>query len=278
MNIKKYINRNVVRFTFRYFKYFLIDIFLFVLIIFKKRINKNEFKIVTVADSNFFEDLNNLLNSIKLFESNLDVVIYDIGLRNDDKKFLIEHFDYKIKKFNFEQYPAFINLYDSDSKLGSYAWKALIIQKEYSKGKKNIIYLDAGCMLRKSLRLLKFVVLRNGLFSPASSDNIKRWTHPTSLEKMNVSRNLLKKRNFTAGCIGLAIHHDNISNIVSKWAKYSKDQDVIAPKGSSRLNHRQDQAILNILIHQNLNSFMIFRTQKIFGILTHQNKDVGLFK
>ena len=45
--------------------------------------------------------------------------------------------------------------------------------------------------------------------------------------------------------------------IINEWAKFSKNKDVIAPKSSSRKNHRQDQSILNILVHQNLKSFMI---------------------
>lgn len=278
VNIKKYINRNIIKFLLKYIGYCFLDFLLFLLILFKKRKNKNKFKIITVADSNFFAALTNLLDSIKFYEPSLDVVIYDIGLEEEDKKYLNKKYNYKLKNFQFKKYPSFINSYDSDGKLGSYAWKALIIQDEYFNDNKNIIYLDAGCELRKSLRLLKFVLLRNGLFSPSSSDDVKRWTHPTTLNRMKVSPKLLSKRNFSAASIGLVTNNDTIANIVSKWAKFSQDKDTISPKGSSRLNHRQDQAILNILIHQNLNSFMIFRTQKIFGILTHSNKDVGLFK
>ena len=94
---------------------------------------------------------------------------------------------------------------------------------------------------------------------------------------MKAEKSLLRKRNFSSGIVGMVIDKKN-QKIIDEWAKFSRNKDVIAPKGSSRKNHRQDQSILNILVHQNLKSYMIPRTHKIFGILKHQNKDVGLFK
>ena len=278
MNIKTYINKNVFKYILRYTVNLIIDYFLVIVFSFRVNLNNKEFKIITISDTHFFDALTNLLTSIQKYEPTIEVVIIDIGLTEKQLVFLKNNFSYKIKKFNFDNFPIFFKDYDSDGKLGSYAWKAPALFNEFYKSEKNIIYLDAGCELRKSLNSLKFIILKNGFYSPESSNNIEYWTHPQTLKIMKAKKNLLRKRNFSSGIVGMAIDNEINQMIIEDWAKFSQIKDVIAPKGSSRKNHRQDQSILNILVHQNLKSYMIPRTHKIFGILKHQNKDVGLFK
>lgn len=278
MNIKTYINKNVFKYVLRYTVNLTIDYFLLIIFLFRVKINNKEFKIITISDSYFFDALTNLLTSINKYEPKIEVVIVDVGLTEKQIVFLKNNFNYKIKKFNFNNFPIFFKDYDLDGKLGSYAWKAPALFNEFYESEKNIIYLDAGCELRKNLNFLKFIILKNGFYSPESSNNIEYWTHPNTLKIMKAEKNLLRKRNFSSGIVGMVIDDKKNQKIIDEWAKFSKNKDVIAPKGSSRKNHRQDQSILNILVHQNLKSFMIPRTHKIFGILKHQNKDVGLFK
>ena len=277
MNIKTYINRNVLKYVLKYTFNLIIDFFLIIIFLFRTKINNKEFKLITISDSYFFDALTNLLTSIHKYEPKIEVVIIDIGLTEKQFVFLKDNFNYKIKKFNFDKFPTFFKHYDLDGKLGSYAWKAPALLNEFSKSDKNIIYLDAGCELRKSLKFLKFIILKNGFYSPESSNNIEHWTHPHTLKIMKVDKNLLRKRNFSSGIVGMVIGDKKNEKIIEEWAKFSENKDVLAPKGSSRKNHRQDQSILNILVHQNLKTHMIPRTHKIFGILKHQNKDVGLF-
>ena len=95
---------------------------------------------------------------------------------------------------------------------------------------------------------------------------------------MKADKNLLSKRNFSSGIVGMVMVIKKMKRLLKSGQSFQGIKMLIAPKGSSRKNHRQDQSILNILVHQNLKTFMIPRTHKIFGILKHQNKDVGLFK
>ena len=277
MNIKTYINKNVFKYILRYTVNLIIDYFLVIVFSFRVNLNNKEFKIITISDAYFFDALKNLLISIHKHEPKLEVVIIDIGLTEKQIVYLNNNFNYKIKKFNFDKFPKFFKEYDLDGKLGSYAWKAPALLNEFSKSDKNIIYLDAGCELRKSLKFLKFIILKNGFYSPESSNNVEYWTHPHTLKIMKAEKSLLRKRNFSSGIVGMVIGDKKNEKIIEEWAKFSENKDVLAPKGSSRKNHRQDQSILNILVHQNLKTHMIPRTHKIFGILKHQNKDVGLF-
>ena len=205
MNIKKYINRNVFKYILRYTVNLIIDCFLVVVFLFRTKINNKEFKIITISDAYFFDALNNLLISIHRHEPKLEVVIIDIGLTEKQIVYLKNNFNYKIKKFNFDKFPKFFKEYDLDGKLGSYAWKAPALFDEFYESKKNIIYLDAGCELRKNLNFLKFIILKNGFYSPESSNNIEHWTHPHTLKIMKAGKSLLRKRNFSSGIVGMVI-------------------------------------------------------------------------
>lgn len=173
MNIKKYINKNVLKYILRYILNLIIDYFLVIIFLFRAKINNKEFKIITISDSYFFDALTNLLTSIHKYEPKIEVVIIDIGLNEKQTVFLKNNFNYKIKKFNFDKFPLYFKDYDLDGKLGSYAWKAPALFNEFYESEKNIIYLDAGCELRKNLNFLKFIILKNGFYSPESSNNIE---------------------------------------------------------------------------------------------------------
>ena len=73
--------------------------------------------------------------------------------------------------------------------------------------------------------------------------------------------------------MGFAINSEKMKDLLLDWNEFSLRKEVIAPKGSNRLNHRQDQAILSVLIHQHGFSRLTPRTHKIFGILRHQDNE-----
>ena len=231
MNIKTYINKNVIKYILKYTINTIIDYFLVIIFLFRDKINNKEFKIITISDSYFFDALTNLLSSINKYEPKIEVVIIDIGLTEKQIVFLKNNFNYKIKKFKFDKYPIFFKVYDLDEKLGSYAWKAPALLDEFYESEKNIIYLDAGCKLRKNLNFLKFIILKNGFYSPESSNNIEHWTHPQTLKIMKAEKSLLKKRNFSSGIVGMVIDDKKNQKIINEWAKVFKEQRCDSTKG-----------------------------------------------
>ena len=50
-----------------------------------------------------------------------------------------------------------------------------------------------------------------------------------------------------SGIIGIK-DNELLKSLILDWRNYSLNKDCIAPSGSSRLNHRQDQSIFQILI------------------------------
>ncbi len=249
------------------------DILLVLLFLFKPSLNNEDFLILSGSDSTHFNSLVNLLNSLKKYEKNTEVVIINLGLSIDEVDYLKHNFKYKIKDFDFENNPDFVSDRDDFNKLGSYAWKPISIFKEFTNTKKNVIWLDAGCLINRELSLLKSVIKKNGFYSPQSSDNIEKWTHKKTLNLLGAPSSILKKRNISGGIVGFAKNSVKVDNLLHEWYRNSINKETIAPQESSRKNHRQDQAILSVLIHKFKFSMLTPRTHGIFGILKHQDDE-----
>ena len=273
-SLKKYINKNALRkvLTDSYNLFF--DLYLILYFLPKKNINNKGFIIVTGADSSHFNSLVNLLNSIKKYEPSTSTKAYNLGMSDDEIAYLKSTFDFDIIDFEFDKYPKFVSEIDNSNKLGSYAWKPIIVYNEYMKSGKNLLWLDAGCLLKGRLSLLKKMILKNGFYSPLSSNKVKDWTHLKTIKKLSYPNNLLNANNFSSGLVGLATDDEIINGLVTEWYKNSLHKEIIAPEGSSRLNHRQDQAVLTLLVNlRNLGQHSL-RTHKIFGLLKHQDNEV----
>ncbi len=252
---------------------FVIDIFLISYFSLKRKKNEEDFLILTGSDSTHFNSLVNLLTSLSKYEKETKIEIYNLGLKDDEKNYLRENFNFMIIDFDFNKYPEFVSKRDEFNKLGSYAWKPIIIHEQYQSRKENILWLDAGCLVNKKLKLIKNIILKNGFYSPQSSDNIKKWTHETTLSKLKVPESFYNRRNISGGICGFSKNFPKIQNLISDWYKYSLDEEIISPKGSSRINHRQDQALLSLLLHFYKLSKSTPRTHNIFGILRHQDNE-----
>ena len=251
----------------------LVDIFLIFYFMFKKPFNNKDFLILTGSDSTHFNSLINLLKTLKKHEKDSEVIVINLGMQTKELQYIKNNFKYEIKNFNFIEAPDFVSERDEFGKLGSYAWKPISIFKEFNNTSKNIIWLDAGCLINKNLKLLKDIIRTNGFYSPQSSDNIARWSHKETLKKLQTENNFLNKRNISGGIVGFSKNSQKAEELLTCWHNYSITKEVIAPEGSSRLNHRQDQTILSVLIHKMKISTFTPRTHLIFGILRHQDNE-----
>ena len=74
-----------------------------------KKIDSTNITIVTGADFTHFKSLINLINSINKYEENINLVIYDLGLReNQIKELLNMKISFVYEKFDFSKYPPFL--------------------------------------------------------------------------------------------------------------------------------------------------------------------------
>ena len=221
---------------------------------------------VTASDENYFKRSMNLLRSINKFDSKQKVVFYDLGLNETQQKTLLEFANVTVKKFNFDEYPKFISeRRDNHEKLGEYGWKGIIFKTELINSESSVLWLDAACVLTKNPLLIKLLISAYGFFATYSSNNISDWTHKDTLNYFNFPKNLYSKRNFMSGIVGSNKSNSSL-NLVSQWSKYSQIEECIAPKNSNRFNHRQDQAVLTLLIYINKIQNTCSKYYKIYGI------------
>lgn len=227
--------------------------------------------IITAADTSHYKSLINLLSSISKYEKSVEVSVWDLGFTSEELASINKYFpNYKISKFEFAKYPEHFNL---QIRAGEYAWKPAIIFEESKKSLGLILWLDAGDLITKKLYWIRKFIEFSGFYSPYSSGSIIDWTHPEMLKKFRITGSELFKRNLNGAIVGFDVSQNKSKELLKAWFDCALDKNCIAPIGSSRDNHRQDQAALTCLSYayglapKGLSAV----NRKSLGIIQHQD-------
>ena len=144
---------------------------------------------------------------------------------------------------------------------GHYAWKVALIAAEVARTANGecLVYLDAE--VEPSARLLsRFCTLASasgGMASPTSPGLLREWMHagmPSWLERnvpsMHARATLAKsEQSCDAGMLAFIGGTTTARWLASVWLGCAMVQSCIAPDGSSRGNHRQDQSALSLFVY-----------------------------
>jgi hypothetical protein len=228
-------------------------------------------QIVTGADSSHFLALANLLHSIDTFEPHIHVTIWDLGLSSTERLDIETKFPrFIFKDFPYGSVPSYFNIAVD---AGQYAWKPVAIENSKNDLYPLILWLDAGNLLKSDLSLVGGIISKQGFFSPYSSGKIKDWTHPKTLSFLQADEAISEGPNCNGAIVGFDCENPLALALLASWVSCALNKDCIAPKGSNRDNHRQDQAALSVLAEQhNLNDRGFERElRKPLGILIHQD-------
>nr|CAG8631901.1 14199_t:CDS:1 [Entrophospora candida] len=202
------------------------------------------------------------------------ILVYDIGLVNYQKKWsrvlLEKGYLNEFREFDFEKYPGFWKV--NNVTRGEYAWKAGIISEVIKDYPGPIFWLDSGTYV-KSEFLKRFNLILDyydGFFSPRSSGKMLKWTHPGVFKYFNDDP---KKYSDFVNCNGAAIALDSnrVGNLINNWIECALVKECIAPKGSNRENHRQDQAILTYFVAREKRHCV--NRLGVFGLRTHMDRE-----
>jgi len=202
--------------------------------------------IVTGASDNHGQPLINMLRSLKLSRVDAYVVAYDLGLVPEQREAVRPLCD-RFEVFEFERYP---DWFDIRVNAGEYAWKPAIIAGEVDRASGPVLWLDAGCLVYGDLAEVRFILQREGFFSPGSRGTIADWTHPATLAYMQAPGQILGLRNRNGAVVGFDPRQSGMREFAAEWHRLGSIRECIAPPGSSRENHRQDQAVLSVLTYQ----------------------------
>jgi hypothetical protein len=214
--------------------------------------------IVTAASSNHFGALRQMLRSLRQLEARVEC--YDIGLTAEEARALPRWDGCVHHRFDYAAYPAHLDVAVS---AGEYAWKPVIVADviEHARAAgdpSDVLWADAGCFFHALRPMADRIRKSGGLWVRASAGVMREWTHPLMFEYLGVDPHEYgPRRNADATLVGFAVgsapapvREAVYREIVRPWRTCALARDCIAPAGSSRKNHRQDQAVLSYLVHR----------------------------
>ena len=205
------------------------------------------FVIVTGADSTHYSSLCQFFSSALVHEANTKIVAFDQGLTATEREELHQKFPaVELRAFDFAMYPSYFNI---KVLAGEYAWKPVIVADILEEFKGAVCWMDAGNVITKPLTSIRKIVQAIGLYSPTSGGTVADWTHPGTLAFLHAPREILTARNLCGYCVAVNSEHEAAAATIRRWKECALTKECIAPEGSSRANHRQDQAVLTVLAH-----------------------------
>lgn len=222
--------------------------------------------IVTGASNNHYKTLIQfLLSLLKNKDNSVEtIIVYNLGIDlykwESIKERFKDAFIYKI--FQYDKYPHWYNI---NINAGEYAWKPAIIYETYLEyNNKVIVWMDSGTLIH-NIHNFENIIKEECIHSVLTSGNIKKWTHPTTIRLLNTEDDTLINRN--ASCIGINTNISWVKDFLVEFYTLSCNKNYIAPEGSSRVNHRQDQSIFTILYYKykKIYNFKETPTYKQFG-------------
>ncbi|KAG0056599.1 hypothetical protein BGZ83_004381 [Gryganskiella cystojenkinii] len=245
---------------------------------------KLNFTIVTAASSNHFCALESFLYSMSELMEGLErterrptLVVYNLGGMDQEQRAQLEYlkdnqYIDEYKDFDYSAYPAF---WDISIARGEYGWKAGMIKEVADKYRGLILWLDSGNMLALDfLRYLPGYLEKFGFWSPQSSGTFKQYTHPgLPAYFQDDLENYAQETNCNGAAIAFDASQDKVYNgLLQKWYECSRTKACIAPEGSSRSNHRQDQAALTYLVKKMRYMEQCRHFPEHYGVTVHQDK------
>ena len=232
-----------------------------------------QFVLATGASSDHACWLLNLLSGLKRFHPDWPVVVYDLGIAGDLDASLVAKAhpgDVRVRRFEYQRFPAFFNI---TAAAGEYAWKPAIIKElvdEFGK----VLWLDSGNGVGKRDNLTEVLAVLDtvGFYSPASVGTVQEWTYPETLEYLKVSTKQTESwTNCNGAIVGFGKDTPAYSAVLVPWYQCALDKDCIAPAGSDRSNHRQDQAALTVIAAREGYSCYPYCRTGCGGISLHQD-------
>jgi len=189
--------------------------------------------------------LSNVLNVANRTKTLIRIVVYDIGLSTKEVREVEVEFGISPIKFDFSQYPEHVSLEKFNGVNCTYAWKPIIIHEVCEKYGGLVHWMDTRNYY-KDFRTLIRILNVNYIYTPFSCSTVRRWTYPTCVKAMEGER-FLNKWCRSGGVVAINYNIAWCKDLVREWRDYALRRECIAPEGSDRSNHRQDQAVLTIL-------------------------------
>ena len=214
--------------------------------------------VVTAASSNHAGPLRYMLASLRRLGARVEC--YDLGLTESEVQALPRWDGFVYHRFDYASYPPHMHV---DVNAGEYAWKPVVVadlveRTQASGDPQDVLWTDAGSYFHTLEPIARGIQESDGLWVRRSSGTLGQWTHPGTLTALGAPADAYRDRaNADATLVGFATGHRSAEvrervyrDIIVPWRACAMRKECIAPAGSSRRNHRQDQAVLSYLVHK----------------------------
>jgi hypothetical protein len=231
----------------------------------------HQLTVVTASSSNHYGALRQMLESLRRLHARVDC--YDLGLTPQEVEALPQWDGVSYRTFDYAAYPAHMRV---EVNAGEYAWKPVIVSDVVDRMQAqgwsgDLLWADAGCYFHGLDEIAARIAASGGLWVRTSAGTMRDWTHPAMFEYLAADPRLYNDRpnadatlvGFALGSVSPAVREAVCRNIVRPWRDCAMVKDCIAPRGSSRRNHRQDQAVLTYLVHRSGYAFAEARRDEI---------------
>ena len=223
---------------------------------------------ITGASDNHEFGSFNCLFSMVLADPYASYMYLDFGLTDKERTILFAHFDtihqiqikmkstgfIAFRKFKWSSFPIWMWLKGNPYRQDGYAWKVIAHMDAAFAWKGITMWHDGGNLIREGLSRELTNVRVDGVYSPPSSGNQKRWTHPDCANFL-INHNMVKHFSYRdPNCSsGMIIsdwsHRDVVNKVLYPFYQCAYTQKCITPRRSSKENHRQDQAVFSALLN-----------------------------
>ena len=158
------------------------------------------------------------------------------------------------RRLNWNSYPDWLRIDKNGLQVGGYGWKVIPLMDVFYEWKAITYWVDAGCIFEMSLNREVSLARHYGLYTCQSSGSIGEWVY-NDTQAFMLKHGLLHSRISSkegmgsGGAIVLNYQNNTIRNrFASAFLECAYTQKCISPRGSDRRNHRQDQAVLSLLV------------------------------
>ena len=203
----------------------------------------------------------NCLYSMVLADPYASYLYIDFGLTDKERNILFAHFEsirqvqLKMKsngfiayrKFKWNSFPKWMWTEKNIGKViahmdAAFAWKGITM------------WNDGGNLIREGISREITNARVDGVYSPPSEGNQKRWTHPDTANFL-IQHHLIDHFSYDdPNCsTGLIVsdwsHSDVVERVLYPYYQCAFTQKCVSPRNSNKDNHRQDQSVLSALLN-----------------------------
>ena len=223
--------------------------------------------VMTAASDNHALGSFNVLYSFLLSDPYCSLIYINLGLSSEYFNILSAHFEtlYQIqrkmrsnaflayRKFNWKSFPSWMNLYTNKDQRGSYAWKSIPISDTFFEWKGLFSWQDAGNVVTDGITREVTFARKYGMYSCRSPGNIAKYTYNDTRSFLTknglVKRNHARDPNCATGSLFFDYKHEYVHVLMMKFRQCVFTQKCVSPRGSNMKNHRQEQAVMSMLIN-----------------------------